>query len=85
MTRHDPRVRLRHMLDHAVEAVEMADGRVREDFDRDRQFNLAIVRLLEIIGEAAARVPAPINNAGLRSPGRTSSASVIELSTATIR
>lgn len=57
MSRHDPLVRLRHMLDHAREAVDMARGRSRQDLDRDRQFNLALVRLMEIVGEAAARVP----------------------------
>ncbi len=56
MTRHDETARLRHMLDHAAEAVEMARGRRREDLDRDRQLNLSLVRLLEIVGEAAARV-----------------------------
>ncbi len=35
----------------------MAAGRSRADLDKDRQFNLALVRLLEIVGEAAARVP----------------------------
>jgi uncharacterized protein with HEPN domain len=45
------------MLDHAQEAVAMARGRHRADLDTDRQFNLALVRLLEIIGEAANRVP----------------------------
>ncbi len=50
-------VYLRDMLDHAREAAEMASGRKRADLDRDRQFNLALVRLLEIIGEAANRVP----------------------------
>jgi uncharacterized protein with HEPN domain len=44
------------MLDHAVEAVEMARGHSRADLDRDRQLNLALVRLVEIIGEAAKRV-----------------------------
>jgi uncharacterized protein with HEPN domain len=44
------------MLDHAVEAVEMARGRTRQDLDTDRQLNLSLVRLLEIIGEAARRV-----------------------------
>lgn len=34
----------------------MARGRTRSDLDSDRQFNLALVRLLEIIGEAANRV-----------------------------
>lgn len=45
------------MLDHAREAVEMAKAHKRADLDSDRQFNLALVRLLEIVGEAANRVP----------------------------
>ncbi|MBP9826426.1 MAG: DUF86 domain-containing protein, partial [Thermoanaerobaculia bacterium] len=55
MTRHDDRIRLRHMLDHGREAVAMVQGRSRADLDLDRQLNLSIVRLLEIVGEAAAR------------------------------
>ncbi len=35
----------------------MARERSREDLDIDRQFALAITRLLEIVGEAANRVP----------------------------
>jgi uncharacterized protein with HEPN domain len=57
MSRHETVVRLRHMLDHAREAVAMAQGKTREDLDTDRQLNLSLVRLLEIIGEAAGRVP----------------------------
>jgi uncharacterized protein with HEPN domain len=45
------------MLDHAREAVEMVRGRSRGDLDTDRQLNLALVRLVEVIGEAANRVP----------------------------
>ena len=48
--------RLRHILDHATEAVEMARDRARADLQTDRQFGLAMTRLLEIVGEAAARV-----------------------------
>ena len=59
MTRHDPLLSVRHMLDHAREAALMAQGRAREDLDRDRQFSLAMVRLMEIVGEAATRVPDP--------------------------
>ena len=55
MTQHDDRIRLRHMLDHGREAVAMVQGRNRTDLDLDRQLNLSIVRLLEIVGEAAAR------------------------------
>ena len=57
MTRHDPLVSVRHMLDHAREAVEMIRGRSRTDLDTERQMNLALVRLMEVIGEAATRVP----------------------------
>ena len=57
MSRHESLVRLRHMLDHAREAVAILEGRSREDLDRDRQLNLALVRLLEIVGEAANRMP----------------------------
>ncbi len=56
MTRHDDSTRLRHMLDHAIEASQMAEGRSRSDLDQDRQLNLALVRLMEIVGEAAGRV-----------------------------
>lgn len=44
------------MLDHAREAVEMAQGCTLEDLHARRQLNLALVRLVEIIGEAANRV-----------------------------
>ena len=57
MSPHDPSTRLRHMLDHAKEAVAIMEGKSRADLDRDRQLNLALVRLLEIIGEAAGRIP----------------------------
>lgn len=50
-------VSMRHMLDYAMEAVAMAKGKSRDDLGKDRQLNLALVRLLEIIGEAANRIP----------------------------
>ncbi len=56
MTRHDDTTRLRHMLDYATEAAEMAEGRQRRDLETDRQFCLALTHLVEIVGEAAARV-----------------------------
>jgi uncharacterized protein with HEPN domain len=57
MSRHESLVRLRHN-DHAREAVTMAAGKSRDDLDNDRNLNLALVRLLEIVGEAASRTPA---------------------------
>jgi len=49
------RIRFQHMVDHATEALNMIKGRTREDLDNDRQLNLSLVRLLEIVGEAASR------------------------------
>ena len=57
MSRHSTEVRLRHMLDHEREAAQLMVGRVREDLDGDRVLNLALVRFMEIVGEAATRVP----------------------------
>jgi uncharacterized protein with HEPN domain len=56
MSRHEDELRLTHMLDHALEAMAMCRGRERADLDRDRMLNLALVRLVEIVGEAANRV-----------------------------
>ncbi|MYD52298.1 MAG: DUF86 domain-containing protein [Dehalococcoidia bacterium] len=53
----DPLIRVQHMLERAREAVEMSRGRSRSDMDSDRMLNLALVRLMEVIGEAAGRVP----------------------------
>jgi len=50
MSRHEDQPRLLHMLDHATEAIEMAQGRTRTDLDTDRPLNLSLVRLLEIVG-----------------------------------
>jgi uncharacterized protein with HEPN domain len=46
-------VRLRHILDAAREAVKYSQNRTRRDLDQDRLLSLSLVRLLEIIGEAA--------------------------------
>jgi uncharacterized protein with HEPN domain len=56
MTRGNDSVRIRHIVDAAREAVGFAKGRSREDLDTDRKLNLSLVRLLEIIGEAARGV-----------------------------
>ena len=50
------RIRLRHMLDAACDAIAFAEGRSREDLDSDRQLVMAVVKCVEIIGEAANQV-----------------------------
>jgi len=45
------------MLDFAQKAIAISYGRKRTDLDEDLTFNLALTHLIEIIGEAANRVP----------------------------
>lgn len=42
-----------HMLDLAREAIELARGKTRNDFDGDRALSLALTHLLQTVGEAA--------------------------------
>ena len=49
-------VRLRHMLDAAHKARAFMRNRSRSELESDEMLALAVVRLLEILGEAAARV-----------------------------
>ncbi len=49
-------VRLRHMLDAAKEAQSFMKGKGRGDLDANRMLVLSILRLVEIIGEAASQV-----------------------------
>lgn len=54
--RADDRVRLLHMRDAAEAVVEFVQGRHRADLDSDRMLLFAVVRAIEVIGEAAGRV-----------------------------
>lgn len=56
MTRHDDSVTIQQMLDHAREAIAMIDGKERADLAAERMLELALIRLVEIVGEAASRV-----------------------------
>ena len=60
MSLDDPQVRLRHMLEYAKEAISLMHNRTRADLDTDRALGLAILRCVEIVGEAACRVPEPV-------------------------
>jgi len=56
MSKHDDHVTMRQMLDHTREAITLARDKSRQDLDTNRMLNLALTRLLEIIGEAASRI-----------------------------
>ena len=55
MTEQD-RIRLQHMLDSARQAVEFAQGKSRKDLDVDSMLVLALMKAIELVGEAANQV-----------------------------
>ncbi|TAN42573.1 MAG: DUF86 domain-containing protein [Nitrospirae bacterium] len=56
--RKDDLIRMRHMLDAAEEAISFSKGNTRKSLTTDRKLVLAIVKSIEIIGEAATKVTA---------------------------
>lgn len=52
----EDKVRLRHMLDAALEIRQYVQSSRREDLNQDRKLVHSLVRLFEIIGEAASQV-----------------------------
>lgn len=65
--RPDDATRVAHMIDAGESAMRFTADRRREDLDSDEMLRFALVRAIEIIGEAASRVS---------SETRSSSASV---------
>ena len=56
MPRADDITRLRHMLDAIQKNLTFTQGRSRGDLDTDDMLALAVVRLIEILGEAAKNI-----------------------------
>ena len=56
--RPDDLVRLKHMQDATASALRFVDGRSRQDLDSDEMLLFALVRAVEVIGEAASKVSA---------------------------
>jgi len=54
--RTEDKIRVQHMIDAAESAAQFLDGRRRRDLDSDRMLLFAVVRAIELIGEAAGRV-----------------------------
>lgn len=54
--RHDDQIRVRHMLDAAREALSFVDEMEHTAFVRNRLVVLAVIKELEIIGEAASKI-----------------------------
>ncbi|MCD4687457.1 MAG: DUF86 domain-containing protein [Anaerolineae bacterium] len=64
----DDRVRLQHMLDAAHEALVFADEESLETLRTDRKLLLALVKDIEIIGEAASRLSDEIQQTNAHIP-----------------
>jgi uncharacterized protein with HEPN domain len=54
--RKDDSIRLHHMLDAAKEAESFSHDKSRSSLDIDRELVFALVKCIEIIGEAATRI-----------------------------
>ncbi|NJN72955.1 MAG: DUF86 domain-containing protein [Limnothrix sp. RL_2_0] len=60
MTEIDDLTRLRHMRDAAQEILMFLDNQTKEDLSNNRMLQLAVIKDLEIIGEAANKVSGEI-------------------------
>lgn len=56
MSEPDDRTRPKHIVEAAKKALRFARGKKRADLERDDLLTLGLLKLLEIIGEAAARL-----------------------------
>ncbi len=54
--RHEDRVRVLHMIEAAESTARFLAGRNRDDLDRDEMLLFAVVRAIEILGEAASKI-----------------------------
>lgn len=64
------RNRINHMLEAAIQAVSFVQHRSRGDLDTDAQLRFALLRALEVLGEAASRVSPETRNAHQEIPWR---------------
>jgi uncharacterized protein with HEPN domain len=54
--RENDRIRVQHMIDAAEDVARFVSGRQRVELDSDRMLQLAVVRGIEIIGEAVSQI-----------------------------
>jgi uncharacterized protein with HEPN domain len=52
-------IRASHMLDATIEALSFIKGKKKKDLVSDRLLTLALIKEIEIIGEAASKVTSP--------------------------
>jgi len=64
----DDKTRIKHMLDAAQKAVSFVNTRTLQDLENDEILALALVKLIEIVGEAASRVSKEYRDTHLQIP-----------------
>jgi uncharacterized protein with HEPN domain len=70
MSKHDPLAVLRQMQDFAGRAVELGQAGSRSRLESDWQYQLASERAVELIGEAATRLPEDLRRRHAHLPWR---------------
>lgn len=70
MPKIDDLTRLKHIKEATVEAISFVEGRCRQDLETERMLSLALVRLIEIIGEAANNISVEKQNLHSEIPWR---------------
>jgi uncharacterized protein with HEPN domain len=66
----DDRTRLQHMIEAAESIATFISGRTRADLDTDRMLLFAVVRAIEILGEAASQISDDIRSHAADVPWR---------------
>ncbi|MEO5769490.1 MAG: DUF86 domain-containing protein [Polyangia bacterium] len=68
--RGDDRVRVEHMIEATEAVADFINGRRASDLETDRMLLFAVVRAIEVIGEAAARVSVDVTTKASAIPWR---------------
>ncbi|ELS00095.1 DUF86 domain-containing protein [Gloeocapsa sp. PCC 73106] len=66
----DDLTRLKHIRDAARQALEFVSNKERQDLNENKMLSLALVRLIEIMGEAAKHISESCQNKYSRIPWR---------------
>lgn len=57
MSKHDDVLRVRHMLDAAMKVAKYSGAKSRIDLEDDELLRSALIQFIQVIGEAARKVP----------------------------
>ena len=66
--RAEDRIRLLHMVEAAQMALQFASGRTQGDLQSDQMLLFAVIRAIEVLGEAASKVSEDVRMANAHIP-----------------